>query len=187
MDLTKKSVAQNYFDKIITELDNIPIIKVCSLDDGGNDSGYSIDKPLYIIFKNQKALVIDYRFIDELSVEYRDLTEEEIYQFSSIYMRDFFNRTEEIYDYHTKSINRRNSLRFSYDAIDSISIDNVDSQYYIWKNNELITNEPTTETFDKITFNLKNGNKISICPEPSEMDGYLDVWAEEIDFQQTMY
>lgn len=187
MDLTKKSDAQNYFDKIIAELDNTPIIKVCSLDDSGNDNKYSIDEPLYIIFRNQKALIINYYFVDKLSIEYRNLTEEEIYQFSTIDMIDFFNRTEEIYDYHTENINRRNSLRFSYDAVDSINIDNVNSQYYIWKNNELTINKSTSETFDKITFNLKNGNKISICAEPSEMDGYLDVWAEKIDFQQTKY
>lgn len=187
MNLTKKSDAQNYFDKIIAELDNVTIIKVCSFDDSGDDNRYSIEEPLYIIFNNKKALIIEYYFIDGLSVEYRNLTEEEIHKFSTIDTKDFFNRTEEIYDYHTKNIKRRNSLRFSYDVIDSININNVNSQYYIWENNKLISNEPTNETFDKITLSLRNGNKISFCPEPSEMDGYLDVWAEGIDFKQTKY
>lgn len=100
---------------------------------------------------------------------------------------DFFNRTEGIYDCHIRSISRRNSLRFCYDVIDCINIDNLNGQCYIWENDKLIINESTTETFDKITFSLKNGNKICICPESSEMDGYLDVWAERFDFIQTMY
>ena len=187
MDLIKKSEAQKYFEKIIDELDNVPIIKVCSIDDSGNDDRYSIGEPLYIIFYNKKALIIDYYFIDGLSVEYRKLTEEEIHKFSTIDIRDFFNRTEEIYDYHTKNIKRRNSLRFNYDVIDSININNVNRKYYIWSSNKLTSNEPTNETFDKITFNLKNGNKITLCPEPDELDGYLDVWAEGIDFNQTKY
>ena len=112
----KKSDTQNYFDKVITELDNVPIIKVCSFNDSGNDNRYSIDEPLYIIFKNKMALIIEYYFIDGLSLEYRNLTEEEIHNFFTIDVRDFFNRTEEIYDYNTKNIKRRNSLRFSYDV-----------------------------------------------------------------------
>ena len=188
MDLIKKSDVQNYFDKIIEELNNVQIIKVCSFDDSGDDNRYFIEEPLYIIFNNKKALIIEYYFIDGLSIEYRNLTEEEIYKFSTIDIRDFFNRTEEIYDHHTKNIKRRNSLRFSYDAIDNININNVNEKdYYKWENNDLVSAKPTNETFDKITFNLRNGNKIILCPEPAEMDGYLDVWAEGVDFNQTKY
>lgn len=132
---------------------------MCSYDDSGDDNRYSTDKPLYIIFNNKKALIIEYYFIDGLSVEYRNLTEDEICKFSSIDIRDFFNRTEEIYDYHAKNIKRRNSLRFSYDVIDNIN--NVNEKYYYkWGNNDLVSVEPTNETFDKITLNLRNGNKI---------------------------
>lgn len=187
MELIKKSEAQKYFDKILCELDNIQIIKVCSIDDSGDDNKYSIDEPLYIIFNNKTALIIEYYFIDALSVEYRELTDDEIHKFSTINIRDFFNRTEEIYNYHTKNIDRRNSLRFNYDKIECFNIDSVKEKYYIWKNNEMILKEPTNETFDKITINLKNGNKIVLCPEPAEMDGYLDVWAEGVDFNQTKY
>lgn len=187
MDLIKKSDAQNYFNKVLQELDKTPIIKVCSLDDSGDDNKYSIDEPLYIIFSNKKALIIEYYFIDNLSIEYRDLTEDEIHKFASIDIRDFFNRTEEIYDYHTKNMDRRNSLRFNYDMIATIDFDNVNEEYYIWSDGKLILTKPTSETFDKITFNLKNGNEISLCPEPADMDGYLDVWAVGIDFNQTKY
>lgn len=80
---------------------------MCSYDDSGDDNRYSTDKPLYIIFNNKKALIIEYYFIDGLSVEYRKLTEDEICKFSSIDIRDFFNRTEEIYDYHAKKYKKK--------------------------------------------------------------------------------
>ena len=187
MDLIKKSDVQKFFSKILLELNKTKIIKVCSLDDSGDDYKYSIEEPLYIILDNKKALIIEYYFIDKLSIEYRDLTENEIQKFSSISIRDFFNRTEEIYDYHTQSIDRRNSLRFNYDIIDNIHVDSVNGDYYIWNDNKLILNKPTNETFDKITFGLKNGNKIFLCPQSAEMDGYLDVSANGIDFCQTKY
>ena len=58
-----------------------------------------------------------------------------------------------------KNIKRRNSLRFSYDVIDNIN--NVNEKYYYkWGNNDLVSVESTNETFDKITLNLRNGNKI---------------------------
>lgn len=159
MDLINKCDAQNYFEKIIKELNNTQITKVCSFDISGYNDKYSIDNPLFIIFNNKKALIIEYYFIDELSIEYRNLTEQEIYKLSTINISDFFNRTEEIYDYHTKNIKERNSLRFSYDAIDNISINNVNEKYYYkWENNHLVSKEPTNETFDTIIFNLKNGN-----------------------------
>ena len=187
MHLIEKSKAQNYFNRILKLLDNAQIIKVCSLDDSGNDYRYSIDEPLYIIFSNKKALIIEYYFIDALSGEYRSVTEDERHKFSTIDIKDFFNRTDDIYDYHTQNIKSRVSLRFSYDELDSVNINNVNEKYYIWSNKALILNEPTNETFDKIIFNLKNGNKIILCPQSAEMDGYLDVWAEGIDFKQTKY
>ena len=187
MELIKKSETQKYFDKILRELNNEQIIKVCSNDDSGDDNKYSIDEPLYIIFSNKKVLIIEYYFIDKLSVEFRNLTDEEIQKFSTVNIKDFFNRTEEIYDYNTKNVNRRNSLRFNYDDIDCFNIDNVNEKYYAWDKDEMVLKEPTNETFDKITINLKNGNKIILCPETAEMDGYLDVWAEGVDFSQTRF
>lgn len=187
MDIIKKSELQSFFDNILKSLNKNKIEKICSEDDFGSINNYSIDKPLIIIFENKYALFIEYPFIDSLSIEYRKLSNEEKTKYAGIDVHDFFNRTNEIYNSNNWKLSRRESIRFDYNIIDKFEIRNVIGIYDVWDNNNIISKEPTKETFDKITIILNNGKKINICPEDAIFDGYLNVWADGVDYKKNEY
>lgn len=164
MELNKINDVNKYFEKLLETIKNIPIIKVCSLasDCCNDDLKYSIDSALYIIFQNYYMLIIEYYEASRLNVEYRKITDFEKEKFAKVDCRDFFNRTDEVYNVNTMKMNRRINTQFEYDAIFKIDVNHTITDY----------------TFNQITIHLKNGNEIYLCPEDAVLGGYLAIWCK---------
>ena len=181
MKFNKKSELQQYFNNILNDNMN-EIVKIVSLTDGGSTDlpiRYSIDEPLYIIFKNEKALIISYFNVCEIIVDYRKLTIDEKKDIAQINCNDFFNRVSDVYDYHTLKLSKRITVLLKYDALEKIEVKYFEGNYEIWENNKIITKKGTLENFDEIIFTMKNGKSFYIKPEAAIFAGYLDVWSND--------
>lgn len=136
------------------------------------------DENIYIMFENEKCLVVSYFFIDSLCVEYRSLTEQEKKQILLSIIEDYFNNTIDIYNSHTKN-DRTESISLEYDSIEKITITPVISEYSKWLEDGIDYVSPTSETFCEIKFKMKNGNSFTIAPDDAEADGYTLIWSKE--------
>lgn len=92
--------------------------------------------------------------------------------------KDFFNRTDEVYNYKTMKILRRITLIFEYGYIKSIKYHKVNEKYEVWEDSTIIEKNPKEETFGEIILVLDNNNEIHISPEPALSDGYVDIWCK---------
>lgn len=171
-----------YFNEIIENLKFSPIVKIFSdynsCPRNSNDVFHSIDDTITILFSNHKALIIDYNNIDNLCVEYKEMSKDEIEKIVSKSCEDLFNRADEIYNPNTYRMTCRFNSMFEYDVLEKIEFKCINENYGIWDNNEIIEKTPTENTFGEIILILKNGNEIHICPEDAIMDGYMDVWCK---------
>ena len=77
--LSNAAEAKLYFENIIKKLNGVKICAVFSDSPLFNDNnGYRLyrdDTPIYIVFENGQCLIIDYRFIDALCVDFRPLNQ----------------------------------------------------------------------------------------------------------------
>ena len=160
----------DFFNTIIEKQKNIPIIKIYSknYDCPDNTGRYSIDTEFYILFQNQYALIIDYRNIDSLYIQYKEMNEEELKEAAKINCNDFFNRIDEVCDSRTWKLLRRQISIFEYGCIKDIKYDIVKTKYEVWENSSI----------KEIILILDNENEIHIYPEPALSDGYVDIWCK---------
>ena len=177
--LPKASDAAAFFDALLAKTGDVRIKALFSATmtygyDGGRRV-YWLDEKCYIIFENDECLTVDFPFIDKLHLQYRRMTpeEREIYEASDI--KDYFNYKSELYDPAAKRFETR-SIALEYDALDSIELRIRTTPYEVSASGSE-EKTPTPETFDEITFFMKNGKRFTICPEDAVNDGYADVYS----------
>ena len=173
-DFSKKSEAKKYFDSILESLQQSEVTAICTLSpmSWNHHRGYrtySTDTEIYILFKNEYCLVITYRFIDALNIEFRKLTalEENHYKLRE---RDCFN---------TSKVYQTENCNLEYGSIVDVLFRSVTKEYSKWIDNDVDFVSPTEETFDEIKFTMSNGKSFVICPDSAEADGYTLFWLED--------
>ena len=149
----KYNDAKEYFEKLLPTLSKKKIKKICSFDLSYNThSGkimYSIDEPLYIIFEDNTCLMVEYYFVSELRVEYRNLTNEEIGEYEKL--DDMFNVKHEIHNPRTYELSHIDTIELEYGYINEIEI----PKNYLQFSNEYILYHFVMETNDVyITFEI---------------------------------
>lgn len=184
MYLSKKSEATAYFDSILSELQKIRIKAVFTLASPfwSNKRGhrsYMDDTEIYVQLENDFCLVISYRFIDFLEVEYRKLTESEFYKYQELMIKDCFNTVNDIQNSRTGKIYETQICELEYGRIEEISLRSVTRDYLKWIDGDLDFVEPTEETFDEIKFTMSNGKSFVICADEAVTDGYVMFWSED--------
>lgn len=184
MYLSKKSTATEQFNSIIglQQHSRIKAIFALASPSWNHHRGfrtYSTDEELYILFENDWCLIINYRFIDFLDVEFRKLTESEIDEYEKLLMKDCFNTINDMYDFHSKRIHETQICKLEYDSIESVSLRSVTDDYSKWIGDELDFVSPTEETFDEIKFVMSNGKSFVICADDAYVDGYAMFWSED--------
>ncbi|MDE7108119.1 MAG: hypothetical protein K2O39_07340 [Clostridiales bacterium] len=124
------------------------------------------------MFDNGKCLIIDFVFIDELTAEYREMTEEERETYNAREIKDCFNRCTDICDNNGKVIAVERSA-LPYGCLTDIELEPLeDSEYTVWSDGGIIEVATTEETFCSIEFKMDNGKSFLICPGSAEEDGY---------------
>ena len=127
--------------------------------------------------------MIDYRFIDALSISLRPLTEEEKSWYKDALIKDLFNDSTDIYTMQPDNrniLNHTQKIFLEYDSLKRIGLDYVTRAYSKWIGGTLVDEvmqKPTT--FDRITFTMENGNSFVICPAAADNDGYTFVWSKD--------
>lgn len=133
-------------------------------------------------FINYSSINLDYRKItsDEIKQSIRNISNKNI-----DYLIDYLNNYHEIYGWDfDENLNRIEDsfkiktiteIKENYDRINDIQIE----AYKKWISNGRVSSMITILTggdyFKFITFILNNVIEISICPQPTEMDGYYDL------------
>ena len=156
-DFSKKSHTIKYFDSIIGELRQSKIKAIFSIDPMSWDNyrgyrTYITDTEIYILLENEFCLVIDYRFIDALNVQFRKLTALEEEEYNELQEKDFFNTVNDIYDYCTNRVHQIETIHLEYGSIVDVSLRSVANDYSKWLANDMDFVSPTDETFDEIKF-----------------------------------
>lgn len=185
MLISKKSKATEYFNSILCSIKKSKIKAIFSLASPSwnfynrDFRTYSTDQEVYILLENDWCLVINYRFIDYLEVEFRRLTETEIKEYEKLLMKDCFNTTNNLYDFHLEQIYETQTCNLKYDSIESIYLRTVTEEYSKWIDGNICFVSPTEETFDEIRFTMTNGKSFTICADDAETDGYIMFWSED--------
>ncbi len=185
-DLSKYSDTKLYFDFIMSKVQNTRVKSIFSLDCPFWNTHigyrvYSCCERLYIMFENDMCLVIRYLFIDDLDIEYRKLTEEELLQYDKLNIKDYFNGSQDIYHYDTDTVACTETVKLDYSDIREICIRKVKCEYEKWIDGDLEWVMPTDETFDEIKFIMSNGNSFTVCADDAYVDGYVQVWSEDAE------
>ena len=187
-DLPKRSQAEKFFDAIVEEMKGVPIKAVFSLSTISFSGGRGLrvfnsgDATVFVMFENERCLVLEYPFIDSLNAELRMMTPEELkmYNDEEYQEKDWFNAVYKRGHYLTREIYMTETYSLEYGAIERISLRSVTEEYDKWlSNNDIDLVKPTDETFDEITITMDNGNSIVICPEWALFDGYTLFWSED--------
>lgn len=183
-DFSKKSQAADYFQAVMNNLQKSRIKTVFTLSAVSWNHNkchriYDTDTEVYVLFENDDCLVIDYRFIDGLDIQFRKLTEAEQIEYDRAKVKDFFNTVNDIYDYRENRIRRTETCEMEYGTIQNISLRSVTREYEKWIDNDIDFVSPTEETFDEISFTMNNGNGFVIMPCEASGDGYTLVWSED--------
>ena len=142
---------------------------------------YSTDTEVYILLENEFCLVIDYRFIDALDIQFRKLTSLEEDAYCKLREKDFFNTVNDIHDFRTNKIYRTETCNLEYSSIVDVSLRSVTNDYSKWLEDGIDFVAPTDETFDEIKFTMSNGKSFIICADDAEVDGYTLFWSENTD------
>lgn len=192
MDFSRAADVNKFFDELLNEIKSLKVTNVYSngrvLTNNGRFS-YMQDTPIYIIFDNGQCLIVDYMFIDELNMEYRQMNETETQDFIDSTIKDSFNRTTPIFDLvDEKRIIAEERSELPYGCIIDIETEKVTESYSAWSNGDIIEREPNDNTFCSIKFVMDNGKSFYISPASAEIDGYSYLWSNdstecEIDIQ----
>ena len=185
-DFSKQSETKEYFNSIMDDLKQAKIVSIFSLASlsWNNHRGYrtySTDTEIYILLDNDYCLVIDYRFVDSLDVQFRKMTSLEMDVYSQIKEKDFFHTVNDICDFHSGRVYRTETCNLEYGRIVGISLRSVTKDYSKWLDNGINFVSPTEETFDEIKFTMSNGKSFVICADDAEVDGYTLLWSEDTD------
>ena len=191
-DFSKKSETKEYFNSIMDDLKQLKIKSIFSLDSPSWDyhrgyRTYSTDTEIYILLENDYCLVIDYRFVDALGVQFKKLTALEIGEYSKVREKDFFHTVNDICDFHTGRIYRTETCNLEYGNIVDVSLRSVTNDYSKWLDGGISSVSPTEETFDEIKFTMSNGKSFAICAADAEVDGYTLLWSEDTNETITKY
>lgn len=184
VDFSKKGETLEYLDRLLSALKHRKIKTVFTLYPPmwNNYDGYrtyDADTELYILFDDDMCLVINYRFIDKLNIEYRPLLETEREAYEKTIIKDCFNTRNDIYDFRLNKVIRTETVELEYDVIETVSVKPVSYEYGKWIDNGIEYMQPTEETFDELRLHMKNGKTITICPACAEVDGYIMFWSED--------
>ena len=183
-DFSKKTDAEKYFSSIMEDLQKSKIRAVFSFDPMSwqHYRGYRTYitwSELYVLFDNEFCLVIDYRFIDALKIQYRKLTADEKKKYSDLLEKDFFNTVNDIHDWREKRVYRTETCNLEYGVIKDISLRPLTMEYSKWINGNIGFASPNEETFDEITFTMSNGKRIVIRADEAEADGDVLFWSPD--------
>ncbi len=185
-DFSKKSETIKYFNSIMQDLQQSKIKAIFSIApmSWNHHRGYrtySTDTEVYILLENEFCLVIDYRFIDALDIQFRKLTSLEEDAYCKLREKDFFNTVNDIHDFRTNKIYRIETCNLEYSSIVDVSFRSVTNDYSKWLEDGIDFVAPTDETFDEIKFTMSNGKSFIICADDAEVDGYTLFWSENTD------
>ena len=185
-DFYKKSETIKYFNSIMQDLQQSKIKAIFSIApmSWNHHRGYrtySTDTEIYILLENEFCLVIDYRFIDALDIQFRKLTSLEEDAYCKLREKDFFNTVNDIHDFRTNKIYRTETCNLEYSSIADVSLRSVTNEYSKWLEDGIDFVAPTDETFDEIKFTMSNGKSFIICADDAEVDGYTLFWSENTD------
>jgi hypothetical protein len=185
-DFSKKSETIKYFNSIMQDLQQSKIKAIFSIApmSWNHHRGYrtySTDTEVYILLENEFCLVIDYRFIDALDIQFRKLTSLEEDAYCKLREKDFFNTVNDIHDFRTNKIYRTETCNLEYSSIADVSLRSVTNDYSKWLEDGIDFVAPTDETFDEIKFTMSNGKSFIICADDAEVDGYTLFWSENTD------
>ena len=185
-DFSKKSETIKYFNSIMQDLQQSKIKAIFSIApmSWNHHRGYrtySTDTEVYILLENEFCLVIDYRFIDALDIQFRKLTSLEEDAYCKLREKDFFNTVNDIHDFRTNKIYRTETCNLEYSSIADVSLRSVTNDYSKWLEDGIDFVAPTDETFDEIKFTMSNGKSFIICADDAEVDGYTLLWSENTD------
>ena len=185
-DFSKKSETIKYFNSIMQDLQQSKIKAIFSIApmSWNHHRGYrtySTDTEVYILLENEFCLVIDYRFIDALDIQFRKLTSLEEEAYCKLREKDFFNTVNDIHDFRTNKIYRTETCNLEYSSIADVSLRSVTNDYSKWLEDGIDFVAPTDETFDEIKFTMSNGKSFIICADDAEVDGYTLFWSENTD------
>ena len=184
MYLSKKSKATEHFNSIIDlqQHSKIKAIFALASPSWNHHRGfrtYSTDEEIYVLFENDWCLIINYRFIDFLNVEFRKMTKAEINNYEELLMKDCFNTSNDMYDFRSNRIYETQTCNLEYDSIKNVSLRSVTDDYSKWSGGSLDFVSPTEETFDEIKFVMSNGKSFVICADDAYVDGYAMFWSED--------
>ena len=185
-DFSKKSETIKYFNSIMQDLQQSKIKAIFSIApmSWNHHRGYrtySADTEVYILLENEFCLVIDYRFIDALDIQFRKLTSLEGDAYCKLRENDFFNTVNDIHDYRTNGVYQTETCNLEYGSIVAVSLRSVTNDYSKWLEDGIDFVAPTDETFDEIKFTMSNGKSFIICADDAEVDGYTLFWSENTD------
>lgn len=192
-DLPKKSQAEVFFTAVVDEMKGVPIKAVFSLSSISFSSGRGLrvfdsgDAKVFVMFEDERCLVLWYPFIDSLGAELRKMTSEELklYNDEEHQEKDWFNAAFKRKKYLTDREFTTEIYSLEYSTIEKVSLRSVTEKYDKWlSNSDIDLVNPTDETFDEITITMENGKSIVICPECALLDGYTLFWSE--DAQKTV-
>ena len=185
-DFSKQSETKEYFNSIMDDLKQAKIVSIFSLASlsWNNHRGYrtySTDTEIYILLENDYCLVIDYRFVDSLDIQFRKMTSLEQEVYSKIQEKDFFHTVNDICNFRTGKVYRTETCNLEYGSIVSMSLRSVTKDYNKWLDDGIDFVSPTEETFDEIRFTMSNGKSFVICADDAEVDGYTLLRSEDTD------
>ncbi|MBQ9760589.1 MAG: hypothetical protein IJW16_04510 [Clostridia bacterium] len=179
-ELPRATDAKAYFEDIVNKMRNVKVKSVWSLSPIIGVRGfYMEDGFLYVSFENEQCLIIDYLFVDNLTVDLRSINEEERRRLDSLELRDYFNSSIKIYKGDKSEEFTVRKVEMEYAELDSIEIHRVTEEYSKWVDGDLEYVEPTDETFDSLKFVMRNGNSFTVCADDAMVDGYVNVWSDE--------
>ena len=184
IDFCRKVEARQYFKSVLEEQKDTNVKAVFSFEAAFSDTEqgcpvHFADGTLYILFEDDRCLVIDYLYTDELNVQHRTLTESEAEKYGKLREKDFFNTVQELRDFRTAQVVCTETRSLEYGSIVDVALRSVTEEYEKWIKHRIDVVTPTEETFDAIRFTMSNGNRITICPADAEMDRYIMVWSED--------
>jgi hypothetical protein len=175
-DFSKRSEVKKYFNDILPGLKDKKIKGIytpCPFTFNNDSCLVMTDLPVYVMFEDDKNLVFEYDFVDELKIEYREMTEKEKEEFEKAHIKDYFNYKIDIYNPNISSAPISNkSVELTYGCIVDVEVEQIFEKYAKWLDTGLDYVPPTIETFNKIKFIMDNGNKFDISAEDAEFDGY---------------
>jgi hypothetical protein len=181
-DFSKACDAEMFFRNTLNEIKNVKVKAIFSLSPGfyrykNLTRIYSTDVPIYILFENEMCLIIDYPFIDELHIQFRKMTSEEISACHYGALTDCFHNVNS----HGEDIEQIASIALEYDSINEILVHRFSRDYSKWIDNDVKITAAGKETFDEIKFTMDNGRGFTVCADDAEADGYTLIWATDAE------